>query len=214
MGEDIYAKLRDAVVSYDVDAVVKYSNEVIAKGLDPLEAIEKGLAVGARIVGDKFDRLEIYLAELIMAADAIKAGLDVLLPAIPKGETPRRGVVVIGTAQGDIHEIGKNIVAALLRAYGFDVYDLGVDVPPLRFIEKAEEVKADIIAISALMTSTIIGQRDVIEYLKALGKRDKYIVMVGGGPVTREWAEEIGADGWAETASEAVQVALTLKGRR
>jgi len=214
MSEDIYAKLRDAVVSYDVDAVVKYSNEVIAKGLDPLEAIEKGLAVGARIVGDKFDRLEIYLAELIMAADAIKAGLDVLLPAIPKGETPRRGVVVIGTAQGDIHEIGKNIVAALLRAYGFDVYDLGVDVPPLRFIEKAEEVKADIIAISALMTSTIIGQRDVIEYLKALGKRDKYIVMVGGGPVTREWAEEIGADGWAETASEAVQVALTLKGRR
>jgi trimethylamine corrinoid protein len=214
MGEDIYAKLRDAVVSYDVDAVVKYSNEVIAKGLDPLEAIEKGLAAGARIVGDKFDRLEIYLAELIMAADAIKAGLDVLLPAIPKGGTPRRGVVVIGTAQGDIHEIGKNIVAALLRAYGFDVYDLGVDVPPLRFIEKAEEVKADIIAISALMTSTIIGQRDVIEYLKALGKRDKYIVMVGGGPVTREWAEEIGADGWAETASEAVQVALTLIGRR
>jgi trimethylamine corrinoid protein len=214
MGEDIYAKLRDAVVSYDVDAVVKYSNEVIAKGLDPLEAIEKGLAAGARIVGDKFDRLEIYLAELIMAADAIKAGLDVLLPAIPKGGAPRRGVVVIGTAQGDIHEIGKNIVAALLRAYGFDVYDLGVDVPPLRFIEKAEEVKADIIAISALMTSTIIGQRDVIEYLKALGKRDKYIVMVGGGPVTREWAEEIGADGWAETASEAVQVALTLKGRR
>jgi|YelNatPaOPRAMG01_1025707.scaffolds.fasta_scaffold12729_5 trimethylamine corrinoid protein len=214
MSEDIYVKLRDAVVSYDVDAVVKYSNEVIAKGLDPLEAIEKGLAVGARIVGDKFDKLEIYLAELIMAADAIKAGLDVLLPAIPKGETPRRGVVVIGTAQGDIHEIGKNIVAALLRAYGFDVYDLGVDVPPLRFIEKAEEVKADIIAISALMTSTIIGQRDVIEYLRALGKRDKYIVMVGGGPVTREWAEEIGADGWAETASEAVQVALTLKGRR
>ncbi|MEM1545598.1 MAG: corrinoid protein [Candidatus Methanomethylicia archaeon] len=214
MSEDLYAKLRDAVVSYDVDAVVKYANEVIAKGLDPLEAIEKGLAVGARIIGDKFDRLEIYLAELIMAADAIKAGLDILLPAIPKGVVSRRGVVVIGTAQGDIHEIGKNIVAALLKAYGFDVYDLGVDVPPLRFIEKAEEVKADIIAISALMTSTIIGQRDVIEYLKALGKRDKYIVMVGGGPVTREWAEEIGADGWAETASEAVQVALTLKERR
>ncbi|MEM2793297.1 MAG: cobalamin-dependent protein, partial [Candidatus Methanomethylicia archaeon] len=178
MSEDLYAKLRDAVVSYDVDAVVKYANEVIAKGLDPLEAIEKGLAVGARIIGDKFDRLEIYLAELIMAADAIKAGLDILLPAIPKGVVSRRGVVVIGTAQGDIHEIGKNIVAALLKAYGFDVYDLGVDVPPLRFIEKAEEVKADIIAISALMTSTIIGQRDVIEYLKALGKRDKYIVMV------------------------------------
>ncbi len=214
MGEEIYAKLCDAVVHYDIDAVVKYANEVIAKGLDPLKAIEKGLAVGARIIGDKFDRLEIYLAELIMAADAIKAGLDILLPAIPKALASRRGVVVIGTAQGDIHEIGKNIVAALLKAYGFDVYDLGVDVSPLRFIEKAEEVKADIIAISALMTSTIIGQRDVIEYLKSLGKRDKYIVMVGGGPVTREWAEEIGADGWAETASEAVEVALTLKERR
>ena len=122
----------------------------------------------------------------------------------------KKGTVVSGTVKGDIHDIGKNILVALLRANGFDVYDLGVDVPTSKFIEEAQKVNADIITLSALMSSTIGGQQDVIDYLRETGKRDKFIVMVGGGPTTREWVEEIGADGWAETATEAIKLASEL----
>jgi len=122
--------------------------------------------------------------------------------------------VVSGTVKGDIHELGKNILVALLRANGFEVYDLGVDVATSRFIEEAEKVNADIIALSALMSSTLGGQKDVIDYLKETGKRKRFVVMVGGGPTTKDWASEIGADGYAETATEAVKVALELVGKK
>ncbi len=146
----------------------------------------------------------------MMAADAMKAGMDILLPHISKEKVVKKGTVVSGTVKGDIHDIGKNILVALLSANGFDVYDLGVDVSTSKFIEEAEKVKADIITLSALMSSTIGGQKDVIDYLKETGKREKFIVMVGGGPTTREWVEEIGADGWAETATEAIKLASEL----
>jgi corrinoid protein of di/trimethylamine methyltransferase len=214
MSEDLFAKLRDAVVNCDEKAVSDLAQEVVNKGLDPLEAIEKGLSEGAKIVGDKFDKMEIFLTELMMAGEVLKLGLKILLPQIQKERISRKGTVVIGTVKGDIHEIGKNIVAALLQANGFEVHDLGIDVDIAKFIEKAEESKADIIALSALMSSTIGGQKDVIDYLKATGKREKFIVMVGGGPTTEDWAEEIGADGYAETASEGVNVALKLIQKR
>ena len=208
--EELLRKLSEAVVACDKDAVVKATQEAIEKGLDPVKAIEKGLSKGAITVGEKFDRLEIFLTDLMLGAEAMKAGLDMLLPLIPKEKVLKKGTVVCGTVKGDIHDIGKNILAALLSANGFDIHDLGVDVPTSKFIEEAEKVGADIIALSALMSSTIGGQKDVIDYLRETGRRGKFIVMVGGGPTTPEWTEEIGADGYAETATEAVKVALGL----
>ncbi len=212
--EDLFKRLREAVIAGDEEAVIKAAKEVVEKKLDPLEAIEKGLSASAMVLGEKFDKLEIFLPDLMVAADAMKAGLDILLPKIPKEKALEKGIVVIGTVKGDIHDVGKNIVVALLRANGFNVHDLGIDIPTSKLIEKAEEVKADVIALSALMSSTIGGQKDVIDYLKDVGKREKFIVMVGGGATTQEWAEEIGADGYAETASEAVMVASRLIERR
>jgi corrinoid protein of di/trimethylamine methyltransferase len=208
--EEIYAALRDAVVAYDVDAAVKAARKAVESGLDLVKAIENGLSKGARIIGDQFDKLEIFLPELLIAADAMKAGLDILLAELPKDKTLKKGTVVCGTVKGDIHEIGKKIVVALLRADGFEVYDLGADVSTSRFIEEAEKVGADILGLSALMSSTLAAQKDVIDYLKAVGEREKYIVMVGGGPTTQEWATQIGADGYAKTAPEAVKAALEL----
>jgi len=212
--EDLFKRLREAVIAGDEEAVIKAAKEVVEKKLDPLEAIEKGLSASAMVLGEKFDKLEIFLPDLMVAADAMKAGLDILLPKIPKEKALEKGIVVIGTVKGDIHDVGKNIVVALLRANGFNVHDLGIDIPTSKLIEKAEEVKADVIALSALMSSTIGGQKDVIDYLKDVGKREKFIVMVGGGATTQEWAEMIGADGYAETASEAVMVASRLIERR
>ena len=142
------------------------------------------------------------------------AGLEVVLPQLESGDIPQRGKVVVGTVRGDVHEIGKNIFKALLIANGFEVSDLGVDVPTSKFVEEAEKIKADIIAVSALMTSTLGGQKDVIDFLEQTGDREKYIVMVGGGPSNQEWADEIGADGFAETAPQGVRAALELIEKR
>ncbi len=208
--EELFKKLSEAVIASDSQAVVDAAKQVIEKGIDPVEAIEKGLSKGAIAVGEKFDKMEIFLTGLMMAADAMKAGMDILLPHISKEKIVRKGTVVSGTVKGDIHDIGKNILVALFQANGFDVYDLGTDVSTSKFIEEAEKVNADIITLSALMSSTIGGQKDVIDYLKETGKRKNFIVMVGGGPTTREWVEEIGADGWAETATEAIKLASEL----
>jgi corrinoid protein of di/trimethylamine methyltransferase len=206
----ILAELCEAVVSGDIDAVTGAAKEVIRKRMDPVKAIESGLSKGARIIGDRFEKLEIFLPELLVAAEAMKTGLEILLAEIPKDKTLRKGTVVCGTVRGDVHEIGKRIVAALLQANGFEVHDLGADVPSSKFIEEAGRVSADIIGLSALMSSTLGAQKDVIDYLKAVGERKKYIVMVGGGPTTQEWADQIGADGYAKTAPEAVKLAIKL----
>jgi len=206
----ILAELCEAVVSGDVDAAARAAKEVVGKRVDPVKAIENGLSKGAKIIGDKFEKLEIFLPDLLVAAEAMKTGLEILLAEIPKDKTLRKGTVVCGTVKGDVHEIGKRIVAALLQANGFEVYDLGADVPSSRFIEEAGRVRADIIGLSALMSSTLGAQKDVIDYLEAVGERKKYVVMVGGGPTTQEWADQIGADGYAKTAPEAVKLAIKL----
>jgi len=209
--EEFFVELREAIIAGDVQRAKECAAKIVEEGIDPLKAIEEAVQPAARIVGEKFERLEIFLVDLIMAADAMKAATEILTSVI-KAKRPLKpaGKVVIATVQGDVHDIGKNIVAALLVASGFEVYDLGVDVPALKIIEKAEEVGADVIALSALMTSTMRGQRDVIDMLKAMGIRDKYIVVVGGGATTAEWAREIGADGWAETAPEGVNLIRRL----
>ncbi len=209
--EELIGKLKEAIIDIDEDEVVRVSREVIDAGVNPLEAIEKGLAEGMKVVGAKFEKLEVFLTDLMLAAEAMDKALKILLPHIPRVEKPeRRGKVVIGTVMGDIHELGKNIVATMLKVNGFEVLDLGVDVPASKFYTEAEKFGADIIAVSALMSSTIGGQKDVIDYLEAQSVRDKYIVLVGGGPTTQEWAEQIGADGYGETAMDAVRIAKTL----
>ncbi len=206
--------LKQAVIDGDADAVSKFSAEALESGAAPLDILEKGISEGAKTVGEQFENMEIFLTELMLSGEAMMAGLDVVLPHIQAGDVPRKGKVVVGTVRGDIHEIGKNIFKSLLVANGFEVSDLGVDVPTSKFIEEAEKTNADIIAVSALMTSTLGGQKDVIDYLEQSGNRDKFIVMVGGGPTNQEWADEIRADGFAETAPEAVRVATQLIEKR
>ena len=202
--------LGDAVSSYDSAAAEKAAKEAIKAKVDPLKAINGGLIPAIEIVGEKFEKMEIYLPELMLAADAMKAAMGHLLPLIPKDKLVSKATVVIGTVQGDVHEIGKNIVSNMLMANGFEVVDLGVDVKTTSFVEEAKAKNAKIIGASALMSSTIGSQKDIIDYLSALKERKKYAVMVGGGPTTGEWAKEIGADGWGEDAATSVKLANKL----
>ena len=212
---DILDKLMNAVLQFDEKAAIEAADEALEAGIDPLEAIDKGLRRGIAIVGEKFEEGEMFLPHLVMAADVMTAASKVLEKGVPRerlSET-QQGIVVVGTVKDDIHDIGKNLVAGLLKANSFEVHDLGRDVPISRFIESAENLNAELIAVSSLMTVTMPGQRQLIEDLKELGIRDKFKVLVGGGPVTEDWAREIGADGYAANASEAVKVAKRLVGR-
>lgn len=212
--EKILKSLSDAILTYDSEAAARAAKAAIAAKMDPLVAIEKGLVPAIEKVGDKFEKMEIYLPELMLAADAMKSALALLLPLIPKGSKGTKATVVIGTVQGDVHEIGKNIVASMLMAGGFNVIDLGVDVKTMTFIEEARKADAKIIGASALMSSTIGSQKDIVDYLVSSGERKRFAVLVGGGPTTKEWAKEIGADGCGLTAVEAVKLAEKFsKGR-
>jgi trimethylamine corrinoid protein len=206
--EEIYARMRKAIAEYDSDAAAAAAQEAVEAGLNLLEAVEKGFADPIRRLGEAFDRMEIFLPQLMLGSDAMKAGMAVLEEAIKSGggTLESKGSVVIGTVEGDIHDIGKTVVAALLQANGYQVHDLGVEVPAGRFIEAAQSQKADIIAMSALLSTTMLYQRDVIELLGNKGLRDKYFAVVGGAPVSQKWADEIGADGYARGAFEAVKL--------
>jgi trimethylamine corrinoid protein len=212
--EKILKDLQNAVLGYDSAAAVSAAKAAIAAKMDPLSAIEKGLIPAIERIGDQFEKMEIYLPELMLAADAMKSALALLLPLIPKGSKGAKATVVMGTVQGDVHEIGKNIVSSLLMAGGFNVIDLGVDVKTMAFVDEAKKANAKIIGASALMSSTIGSQKDIVDYLVSSGERRKYAVLVGGGPTTKEWAKEIGADGCGMTAVEAVKLANKFaKGR-
>jgi len=213
--EELIEKLKSAVLEFDADGAVEAAKQAISAGIDPVEAIESGIAAALKVIGDKFDKGELFLMHLIAAAEAAKKAIDdVLQPEIIKRKEARKtlGKVVIGTVAGDIHDIGKNIVAAMLFAAGFEVHNLGKDVPVEEFVNKAKELNVDIVAMSALLSTTLPVQKEVIEALKKAGIRDKVKVMVGGAPVTREWAEQIGADGYGADALEAVSVAKRLVG--
>jgi len=165
-----------------------------------------------KIVGDKFEKLEIFLSDMMCAAEAFKAAAKILEPKLSSKEISKvmAGKVLIGTVEGDVHDIGKNLVSIMLQSEGFEVCDIGTDVPPNEFVKKAEELNVDIIALSSLMTSTMIYQRDTIQLLEDKGVRKKYKVMVGGGAVTKEWKDEICADGFGKDAAEAVKVAKEI----
>jgi corrinoid protein of di/trimethylamine methyltransferase len=205
---DIIENLRKAVLDLDVDRVRAGAEEAVRLGIDPIEAIDDGLAKGVRTIGDKFASGEAFLTELVMAGEAMKAGVEVLRPVILKRKLQRKstGIVVIGTVRGDIHDIGKNIVAVMLESAGFEVNDLGVDVPPEKFLDKTKESKAQIVAMSALLTVTTPEQKNTVQAIEKAGIRKNVKVAVGGAAVTPEWAREIGAEGYSDNAVDAVEL--------
>ena len=202
-----------------VEDAERAAREVLDAGMNPMRVLETDLFPIMKSVGEKFEKGEYFLTDLMSAADAMRAASRILeskIRAEGRGEMPttRTGKLVIGTVSGDIHDIGKNIVALLLEVNGFDIDDLGKDVESMKFIERAQELQADIVALSALMTTTKPAQKEVMDLLNEMRIRDKHVVMVGGAPTSREWADQIGADGWAETADQAVKVAQKLIRKR
>ena len=210
--KSILEKLSEAVRDYDNDRAKLLAEEAVEKGIDPVEALEEGLAKALREVGDKFGRGEAFITELIAAAQAMEAGAEVLNKEIARRGASRKSVgkFLIGTVEGDIHSIGKNIVTTMLRATGFEVFDLGADVSTNVFVEKVRELKPDILGLSALMTTTMTVQREVIAALCEAQLRKDVKVMLGGAPVTEEWVNEIGADSFGLDADSAVSEALRL----
>jgi len=206
--EAVFKKMQEAIANYDADAAVVAAKEAVAAGIDPAIALDKGFASTIREIGEAFERMDIFLPELVMAANAMKAGVEVLESALrAKGAAvEKKGVVVLGTVEGDIHDIGKTVVGAMLSANGYEVHDLGVEVPSPRFIQAAQETHANVIALSALLSTTMLYQRDVLEMLRNKGLQEEFFVIVGGAPVTQKWADEIGANAYARDAIEAVRV--------
>lgn len=204
--------LANSVIGGDAKSAADAAKRALSGGVDPLNAITNGLNRGMKQVGEDFSKLKVYLPDVMMAAEAMKAALAILEPAALKKDSNsiRKSKVVIATIAGDIHDIGKNIVSLLMRANGFEVYDLGRDVPIDAMISKGLDVNAEIIAASTLLSTSMPYMEDMIALLKERGLRGKFIIMVGGGPVTKEWATSIGADGYGDDGDEAVKVAYEL----
>jgi trimethylamine corrinoid protein len=204
--EEIIAKAKNAITEFDEDIAAEVAAEALDAGIDPVELIEKGFTAGMQEVGEQFEQGSLFLPHVLAAAEAMKAGIEVIKPEMEKrkSETKSLGTIVIGTIEGDIHSIGKDIVASMLNIAGFKVVDLGRDVPIKTFVEKAKEVKPQIVASSALMTTTMINQIQIEEQLKAAGIRGQLKTMVGGAPVTKDWADKIGADLYGESANDVI----------
>jgi len=211
LSQEILNKLRDGVVNCNQAACVEAANEAVAAGLEANVAIEQGLAAGMGILSEKFDEGEAFMPQLLLAARTFEAAVAIITANMSEEEKSKasRGKVVIHTVQGDIHSIGKNIVCTMLGASGFEVIDLGCDVEVEQVVERARKENADIIAGSALLTTTMPRMQDIVNLLKEYGIRDQFKCMFGGAPVEEEWAMSF-ADGYAETAHGAVQVALKL----
>ena len=204
--EEILTRLRDAIVNLDIEGVQKAAKDALEAGIPAYKAVIDGMAKGMEIVGQKYEDGEYFLAELIMAGETMKEGMAVLEPHLKAGDMKTAGKVVIGTVRGDLHDIGKNVVVTLLKAANFDVIDLGVDVSAEQFVEAVKKHNPDIVAMSALLTTTMIEMENIIEELKKNGLRDKVKVIIGGAPITPEYAEKIGADAAARDAVEGVRI--------
>lgn len=214
MSEALFKKMAESIIAGEPEDAEALAKKALAEGIDPLQAINEGFVVGVNYVGDQFSQELMFLPELVLAGEAMKAAVAVLEPEMARRGSERKmlGTVVIGTVEGDIHEIGKTLVATMLSASGFKVIDLGVDVPLDKFIETAKSSNADIIGMSALLTTTMVKQQTVIEKVAAAGLKSRVKVMVGGAPVNQEWANKIGADGFSPDAIGSVQVAKQLMG--
>jgi len=208
-----YEGLANGVVSGDFNRVAELTKQAIDEGVAPVEIINQGLIKGMNVVGARFKAGDMYVPEVMMAARAMKAGMDLVKPLIAESDLPTAGKVVLGTVAGDLHDIGKNLVGMMMESAGMNVINLGVDISPEKFAEAVREHKPDIVAMSALLTTTMLAMKDTIEVLKEEGLRDSVKVMVGGAPVTSDFATEIGADGWAPDAASAKDLALELVGK-
>jgi len=202
--EEIFEKLRQTVILGETEDCVKTVQDAIDAGIEPMKAITEGLAKGMEVVGDKFENKEYFLPEMLLAAEAMYAGLELLLPLLKKEEAEVKEKVILGVVEGDIHDIGKNIVKAMLTAAGYEVIDLGVDVPASEFVEKALEEGATVIAMSTMMTPTLMSMKDVEEQLAKKGLKGKVKTLIGGGTVTEQWRSRMGSDAYGKDAGEAV----------
>ena len=212
--EELIARLDECVVEMEDEEVVDVANEYIAAGYDAYDGIMEGLVSGMNKASDLYDAEEYFVTDVLLCSDAMYAGLDVLRPHLPavEGDAAAKKKAVIGVVEGDTHDIGKNLVKIMMDTAGFEMYDLGRDVPLASFVDKAEEVGADIIAMSTLMTTTMPGMREVVNMLNERGIRDKYKVMIGGSPISQKYCDEIGADIYTANAVEAVKAAKAAVG--
>jgi 5-methyltetrahydrofolate--homocysteine methyltransferase len=212
MSEDLIAKITTSLVEGEPDETVQLTRQALEAGLEPMTIINQGLVPGMDVVGERFQSGEYFLPHLIIAANGMQQAMELLEPELQARQQAVKtaGTVVIGSVAGDIHEIGKSLVATMLSASGFQVHDLGVDVPTATFVAKVREAGANLLGLSALLTTTMTVQREVIEALDEAGIRDQVKVIIGGAPVNQEWVEAIGADGYAEDAVGAVELARQL----
>jgi corrinoid protein of di/trimethylamine methyltransferase len=215
MSNELFQAMRQSIIDGAADHATELARQALTAGIDPLQAVNNGFVPGVDYVGEQFARREMFLPDLVMAAEAMKAGIAVLEPEMRRRGMQREslGRVVLGTVKGDIHEIGKTLVGILLSAAGFEVVDLGVNVTAEMFAAKARELNADIVGVSSLLTTTMALQRGVVEALDRAQLRPPVKIIVGGAPVTRKWAEEIGADGYGKDAVGAVTLAKSLVGK-
>ena len=211
---EILKQLREAVILGEPDQARELAAQALEAGVAPLTAIEEALNPGMQVVGDRYESGEYFIPDLVMSAEAMKAAMAVFEPALIARQEQRQvlGTVVIGTVEGDIHEIGKSLVATMLGAAGFQVHDLGVDVPASEFVRRVQETGANVVGLSALLTTTMLNQEAVIEALEEAGLREQVKVVIGGAPTSTDWAQTIGADAYAENANEAVGVVKGLLG--
>ena len=216
MQDELFREMKQAIIDGDPDRARELSQKATAQGIPPLDAIHQGFVPGLNVVGQQFEAGEMFLPDLVLAGEAMKAATSALEPEIQKAGTTREslGKVVLGTVKGDIHEIGKTLVGTMLSANGFEVFDLGVDVSFESFALKAKELNADLIGVSALLTTTMTGQKDVVQALEGHGLRPRVKIIVGGAPVTQSWADEIGADGYGKDAFATVALAKKLLNKR
>ena len=212
MTNKIYEAAMEAVIKGDEALAAETANEGLQAGIDPLDLLNEGFIPGINQIGDMFDAGTVFIPGLILASKAMQKATDIINAAMPESDRQAQGRFVIGTVQGDVHDIGKTIVVSLLKANGFDVRDLGRDVPVERFIQEAEDFKADIIGSSSLLTTTMPAQQKLEEALTKAGLKGRYKTMVGGAPVTQRWANRIGADAYAENATVCVKLAKELLG--
>ncbi|MCK4353451.1 corrinoid protein [candidate division WOR-3 bacterium] len=208
--EKLFEEIKNAVLNMDVKEGARFAKLSIELNVNPNLTIEKGFVCGIQIVGELWEKGEFFIPEIIQAAEVVHSGIQILKSSIVKETLNPIGKVVIGTAEGDIHDIGKSLVATMLESAGFEIFDLGADVRIRKFIRKAKETSADIICISALLTTTMLSQKELINELIKNKIRDSFKIMVGGAPVTQDWAQEIGADGYAPNAMEAIKIAKKL----
>jgi len=209
--EELLEKLKDGVINYQEDQVKEASQQVLDEGYVPLEAIMDGLAAGMEVVGELYDRNEYFVPEVLMCADALYAGLAILRPHVPKSEGGLNAQVVIGSIQGDVHDIGKNLVKMMFDVAGWQVHDLGRDVPLENFVKEQLRTDSEVVAMSAMMTTTMLGMKKVIAMIKE--KNPNVAIMLGGAPVTKDVANLFGADGYAESAGNAVSEGIKMIGR-